>query len=345
MQTHTSRLSLALLPFLFGACAIGDEPVTDSPYESAFFSESTSAHVADGHTPVSLVVYGNPGATVTVEVTNATMIGTTSAGPSDRLTLVLLDEDEAGLGYAELQIVSATPGLARVSFALAPLAASTIVEFVPVEFFVEPAIPVGLLPGEVVHELCIFTNTARGSIRVSAQGGSVTPALVDLHEPDGAPCESHVVQHSGAALLQWTGAQSLGTLDLQYLGPDGEVIAQAQSQVEAQPFPGYHATLQEVETTSQWARLSTLLTYRSSGALNEDVAAFVPLDNLRSVPEGLMLVGSSSGSVPAPPETDENGAITLYFEVPGGTAHWSIFATPKGGGTLYLGEFAPFSAP
>lgn len=341
MQSHTKKLLSTALLLLFAACSLGDEPVSDSPYDTAFFSQTNSTHVADGLTPVSVTVYGSPGSTLTVEVTNATMIGASTDEPSQSATVTLADVDEAGLGRAELQIVSTTPGLSRLSFTVAPLAALALVEFVPVEFVVGTPLAVSLEPGEVVHQLCVYSNTLRGSIAASMQGGSVTPSIAELQEIGPAPCEPSSEPLVGATLLHWKGQEAQANLDLNYLGPQGEAIAHSTWSLEGQAFPGYSAQLQDVEVTSQWARLQSRISYESTATLAESAAAYVSLDNWRSVPAGLTLVGTSSGGVGAP-ETDADGSVTLYLEVPSGTSQWSIFATPKGGGTLYLGEVWPF---
>ncbi len=332
------RVNSIFLLLILGSCVLGDEASAVSPYDHAYLEMLEGRTVADGLSPVSVRVYGDYGATLTLHVSTGAHFLASSAGEIPGETTVHLGQrDEYGSGFAETQLVSTAAGLVELSFKLAPLAATLAIHFDPV--VIEIGLPRAeeLRPGVVVHELCIYANTSHGSIRSTASVGSVFPERVELQGP-GERCGGAGSAWAGAAMLRWTSGEKEATLESAYLGGSSEQLGSAIAELAGEVFPGYHVVLYGTSVSAEWASVTAQLFYESTDTLASRVAASVPLGDLTSVPGGLTLVGSSSGSADATPETDADGMITLYFEIPDDPAPLSVFATPLGGGITLLGE-------
>lgn len=340
-RTQSTQACLALV-FLsacaLSACVLGDEATAISPYESATFESTQASAVGDGLTPVSVLVHGDFGATLTLQVSDAQFYGSSAEGSHTEKTVQLQDLDDEGNGLAEVQLVSSTPGLALLSFKLAPLAATLEIEFVPVEVVIGAPHPVELRPGVVVHELCVYANTSRGLIQSTASSGSILPRRSELARVSKDVCGVDSEAWAGSAQIQWSSVAGETQVEIDYFGSEEQALLELSLQLDGEVFPGYQGILHEVEVTNEWAHVRTQLAYQATGTLESKLAVAVPLHDIRSVPAGLKLLGSSSGSESAIPETDSQGRVTLYFEVPEGSPALSVFTTPLGGGTLYLGE-------
>ncbi len=341
MRTHRYILPLATALLALGACVLGDEPVSESPYDYAYFTVPEAVQVADGLTPVSVFVHGEIGSTLTVHISNAEFLAGESAEPTREKTVHLTDTGQDEFGFAELEIVSTTPGLAQLSFTLTPLAASAEVEFAAVQLHSSAPIPISLRPGAVIHEFCVYANTFRGTVQATTQDGSLSPTRSGLQSIGDSECPQLSADWTGATLFQWNSAEANALVDLDYLGAQDQVLLRTSAKLDGLSFPGYRSQLEESFVSSQWARIRLQLYYQASSALGEIPAASVALHQLRSVPTGLTLVGSSSGSSTETPETDSQGRITLFFDMPPGEDSISVFATPEGGNTLHIGELVP----
>ena len=152
MSTKTIYLVVSTIACLQSACVLGDEGVEVSPYETAYFDDANVTGVADGLTPVSVVVHGDPGSTLTLVARSATFVGGSEEQALSEKTVQLDDLDASGLGVATVQLVSSTPGLARLSFKLAPVAVALDVEFEPIRFLLDAPIAIELRPGAVAHQ-------------------------------------------------------------------------------------------------------------------------------------------------------------------------------------------------
>lgn len=330
--------SMGLVALLGSSCVLGEDE-SRSPYENAFFGDADAIGVADGMTPVTIAVYGDANATLTLSVASAEFVIGTSEENRAEQTVQLSEIDESGGGMARVQLVATAPGFATLSFKLAPVAETARIEFAPVNFEVGEPVPVEFRPGAVAHELCVFANTREGVLEASSAAAMLSPGMRSLDEAEARQrCEDGFKGWAGVALFSWTSSEELGDIEVRHLGAGGEVTAALRSEVRGEVFPGYEAVLLDVEETEAWARIESRLWYRASARLPSVPAASVALEGLRSVPDGLTLVGSSSGSEAAIPETDSDGQVTLYFEGPGDGIQRSVFASPSGGGTLFLGE-------
>ena len=169
----------------------------------------------------------------------------------------------------------------------------------------------------------------------------LVPEQVDL-EPtlESQDCVAPSSEWPGAATFEWTSSEALADIELRYLGPSSTPLATQSAQLRGEGFPGYEVIFQDAQLTEAWARLDVQLAYRNTLSLPSALAGAVALVDLRSVPLGLALVGSSSGGEAAIPETNPQGWVSLYFEKTASTEPRSVFATPMGGGTLYLGDVA-----
>jgi hypothetical protein len=321
------------------ACVLGDQATPLSPYESAYFETASASAVSDGLSPIRVLVHGDPGATLTLQVSGAEFLGSSPDENSlTEMTVQLLEVDDEGNASSEVQLVSRTPGLALLAFKLAPLAATLELEFLPIEVEVGAALPFDLRPGQVVHEICLYANTDRGILHTTATKGAIFPARVELEPAGESACGGGENSWQGSAMIEWSSLEAESRLEVAYIGSSEEALPTTSRQVQGEVFPGYSATLHEVEIAEDWASIRTELRYLPTDSLASKVAASVPLQDLRSVPQGLKLVGSSSGSQTALPETDAAGMVTLYFEYAENAQPLSVFATPLGGGTTYLGE-------
>ena len=339
LSNRSLRFLACIFPVL-AACIVGDGP-TASHYETAYFESVAPAGVADGITPVRVLVHGEPGATLTLTATAAYFQGSDVEPPQKKKTVQLQEHADDESGVAEVFLVSSNPGIAMLSFELAPLAGTLELEFLPVQIEVGAPSPVELTPGAVVHELCVYSNTSRGRILSESSAGMVAPRDMEIKMKDaGGACEGRPVQWPGRATLLWTSSTADSELKITYMGPGSEALLESSFGVRGEAFPGYSIAFSEVEVREGWASLRCQLTYKES-IFPSFVAAAVSLSNIRSVPPGISVLGSSSGDETATPATDLDGWLTLYFEIPDSSKATSVFATAQGGSTIYLGDVPP----
>ncbi len=330
---------LFLVLFSLSSCVLGDEGIEHSPYESAYFGEAGTVGVADGLSPVSVVVYGDVGATLTLIVQSAEFVSSTSEASRTEKTIQISNGDGGGQGMATVEIVSETPGLATLSFKLAPVLEPLEVAFSPVTVAVGAAVPVEFRPGAIAHEVCVYANTSHGTLTVATDSGDLIPEQTSLNEAAAQlRCSDGPEQWAGVALLEWTSREESAEFEVRYTGAGESSTTVQQIPVRGDIFPGYDVVLLDVERTGTWTRMKVELTYRETLSLPFGPASAVSMGGLRSVPAGLVLVGSSSGSEAIVPQTDSGGRVTLYFENRESDVPISVFATPLGGGTLFLGE-------
>ncbi len=329
------RIAILLVFFMaLGACVLGEEKMV-SPYASAYFQHVEGAGVADGRTPLAIRVRGEVGATLTLSVQAAEFVGSAEASKREK-TVQLAVVDSSGEGVADVLLVSNEPGLATLSFKVAPLENSIEVAFAPVKVEVGQPRAIEVGPGEIVHEVCIYANTAHGSLRLAASVGVLVPQVVELTMSDSESSCPARDAWAGITHLRWSSAEDSSDLSIRYVGANGEQLPVLTAQLRGELFPGYQVGFANVAASESWTQLEVQLNYRETLSIGGGPASQVPLRDLRSVPTGMRLVGSSSGDGAATPQTDADGLVTLYFENLGTEPELSIFATPEGGGTLHL---------
>jgi len=335
----TGKSALLVLLFAVSGCVLGDEGSMLSPYTSAYFELSGSEGVADGRTPVTVLVRGEAGSTLTLLLRSAEFVGGSTGSPLREKTVQLVAPGPDEEGLAEVLVVSNDPGLATVSFKVAPLASSLEIAFAPIAVTVGKPRAIEVWPGEVAHQLCIYANTLHGALSLGATAGALVPNAVELVPTNGgdSECSETPPSMQGVARVQWVSSVA-ADLEVHYTGARGEPILVHSSNLRGEAFPGYDVGVSSVDRTDSWTRLEVQLFYRETLSVAASPASSVSLGSLRSVPEGGRLVGSSSGGEEAIPQTDADGWVALYFENAGRDSVLSVFATPTGGGTLFLGD-------
>ena len=327
-----------------GACVIGDADRAGSPLDGARLDVESSVAVADGLTPVVVSVWGQANTSLTLQVRRAVFASSLSdIDGEDRVTVTLADVD--GEGYAQVSLVTASPGVAIVSLPLAPAEESVEVQFEPVQITFTEAVAIDRRPGLVIHSVCAVANTTQGRLVLEARhpGESVLPADVLLESPytllDG--CERAALDVpgvAGVAAFHWIDRDGSGEIDVAYPRLPGRTAgAGTHTRARGPSSPATRWPAQRVESAGGWASLSVQLQYRKSAELEAAPAAGAGLGRVHSVPAGLELVGHSAGDGLGQPETDADGWVTMYFELHDGAEQHSVFATPPGAGTLHLG--------
>jgi hypothetical protein len=340
-----ARFALMALSLAICGCDLGDEGAMVSPYESAYFEEGEHEGVADGSTAVTVRVRGEAGTTLTLLLQSGEFAGGAGEAPNREKTVQLTEVASSKEGLAEVQLVSSQPGIATLSFKVAPLANSLEVAFAPVALQLGSPRAVEIWPGEVAHDVCVYANTTFGTLNLSATVGALVPDTTPLVAIESDSQCAALSGFPGVGQVQWISSDAATDLVVSYTGANGEQILTLSSQLRGELFPGYAVVFSEVEVTESWTRLDVKLDYRETLSVSAAAATSVALRDLRSVPAGLSLVGSSSGGEETVPQTDAEGWVTLYFENQGREAEVSVFATLAGGGTLLLGNLpAPSTA-
>ncbi|MDI7267798.1 MAG: hypothetical protein QME96_07380 [Myxococcota bacterium] len=290
--------------------------------------------VADGATEVTVEVAGVAGQVITLQTT----LGRFTAPFDDATAALALFPVRPGeaAGAASVGLVSDAPGAAFVSVAGAP-AEQVRIDFERVRIEIGDPVPVGFLPGAVVHEVCVAANTATGA--VDLMGGSIGDAVLDpayvpviargASPPEACPAGDF----AGHALFRWAVDGDVDLLTATWTSRDETVSATASKVVEGTVFEGYDATLdfEPLGTGDTYlVILRVALSYLPAGGLDGRIAPGIGVT---------FLVFSAFGAVElsADEETGPGGMATAIYEVEAGDV-LQVFLLPDGGSTIYLGE-------
>lgn len=340
----TTRISLCLTTVLLGSCTLGESgPDDPSPYENAALSVAAPVGVADGDTPIEVMITGDPGAKLTLVVSaGASFVAPDDPeGPVEKT--VFLD----AMGEARAGVVSTQIGSAAVAFKPDPLRASQQVEFVPVRMAVGPGNEVRILPGLVEHRVCVAVNSPTGTLRASnlvggaeGSGAFQAAAMVEAIEPMGLGCPSTAVDQvgwQGYAIMLWHTFADTAELDLTYVGPGNTDLAIEAVTLEGLAFPGYEVTVAPPDAGLDYVAVDVTVYYAAAGDLPSAPAAEVAFEQ-RFIPSpGPDFLGSSSGGAEDVPTTDSSGAVTMFFD-PLATGTYAWFARLSGGMNVQLDD-------
>jgi hypothetical protein len=338
------RLSpLACSLALACACTLGNDEDIDSPYASASIELSDATAVADGLTPVTITITGQPGTELTLFATGASFVAP-DPGSAQEKTVFLRAED--GVGKASAAVVATVARVATVAFKVERIRSARDIEFQPVRLAAGTPRALRMQPGQVVHEVCVAVNSSRGSVQVEAlsAAGSFGPNRVAVRQqaPAELPCPTEPVDEfgwRGYAAFTWATAVDFAQVTLSYQGPGEDTLATDILSLHGQSFPGYQVSAAAPTTTTSWTAIEVTVAYPAVGELSSGPAAGVSIGNIRFIPEGgPAFLGSSSGGAQDEPITDATGRVTLFFDTANATsgATFALFVTPQNGATVYL---------
>ncbi len=330
---------LAALALL--GCTVGGDDELSSPYKNAQLEVQATTAVADGTTPVTVEVTGDPGTELTLVASGsgASFVAPDDTSPQQK-TVFLGAED----GMATAAVVSTEARVVTVALKVERIRSAREISFEPVRFVVGVPQPVRLQPGQVVHDVCVAVNSSKGTLQADAISveGSFSPVRVDVRDqmPTGLTCPTETVDEigwHGYAAFTWGTAVDFAQVTLTYLGPEGSSLATDTQPLRGEAFTGYSVASGTPTMTESWTSIQVDISYPAIGPLPGGAASGVTLEDIRFIPEsGPQFLGSSSGGAEDPAITDLTGRVVLFFDTEGAVGTFALFVTPQNGATVYL---------
>jgi len=352
-STSIRSLGFALIGALAGAALLGctlggaDEG-QGSPYDDATL-EVKSEGVADGVTPVEVVVTGQADARLTVEVAHGASFVQPDANTTNEKTVFLVDDDGDGIGTGSAFAISKTEGSAPVFFKVDPLFEPSDILFHRVRL-AAMAKPSGFAPGQLEHKVCVAVNTSVGKISVTQVSvGTITAeAEVTTSAPAGLDCppdEDGELPWAGYARLTWITPEDEALASVQYAGVDGEALLTDTLELSGAAFPGYEVSAADPVVNASFVSYEVTFAYADAGSLSGEPATGVSVVQ-RFIPvptaEDFVLGSSSGGAGTAqdPMITAGDGKLTVFFN-PSYPGTYAWFVTPQGGSPAQLSIVIP----
>ncbi len=350
VRSSASRLDLGILLFgalaggaLLGCTLGGADEGEGSPYDDAAL-EVASDGVADGVTPVEVVITGQAGARLTVEVAGGASFVQPDANTTNEKTVFLDDDDGDGLGTGTAMAISKTEGSAPVYFKVDPLFGPADITFHRVRMAAKTTSS-GFAPGQLEHEVCVALNTSAGSIAVGeiSVGTVTTAAEIGASAPSGLDCpadEAGELPWTGFAKLDWVSAEESALASVKYLNAGGETLATDTVELTGAAFAGYEVSAASPVVNASFVSVEVTFSYSGVEGLASAPAAGVSVEQ-RFIPtveaEDFVLGASSAGAGTAadPLFTDADGKLTVFFN-PAYPGTYAWFVTPQGGSPAQL---------
>lgn len=285
--------------------------------------------------------------------TGALFVVSDNGQPQEK-TIYLRDALGDGVGTASVGVVATQPGVVTVALKADRVRTSHELTFEPVRLAMGAPVPSRLQPGQVIHEVCVATNSAHGTLRVDtlevpgSEGqttpGSFSPTNREVRSdmPANAGCPTEAVDAfgwQGYALFTWGTPVEFAQATMSYLGPNDEALTSDILALRGEPFAGYQVVSTPPEASESWTSIAVTLTYPNTGPLSGGPASGVKLQDIRFIPEsGPTFLGSSSGGAEVDPVTDLDGGAVLFFDTADLVGTFALFVTPENGATEYLAD-------
>ncbi|MBI4914647.1 MAG: hypothetical protein HY825_02275 [Acidobacteria bacterium] len=307
-------------------------PVEFTASDVAIHAPATG--VADGATETPLTVTGLAGQIVEVETSRGTFV---APGFTGHASLLLVADAPGSIeGTAVVGLISATRGPAVVS------AGGSAADWVRIDFedvLLEFGTPTAIdfVPGKLVHEICVATNSAKGQIRL--QNTATDAVLLDtvpqpvLAASGALPSSCPGGSFAGYALFRWAAGDTTDALTATWTGPTAGTTATASARVEGVAFAGYRATLESTQLDfgdPYLLLLQVRLEYLAAGGLSTRPADGVGLT---------FIVASTFGATPlmADAETSPEGTANAVYSVVDGDV-LEVFVQPEEWSSIDLGS-------
>jgi hypothetical protein len=287
---------------------------------------------ADGATEVAVRLTGAARQTVAVETSRGIFV----APYDSEVAEVTLDPT----GEAVLGLISDTPGPAVLWLSGAP-GTWVRVDFAPVRVVMGAPVAADRMPGRVVHDVCVATNTAKGTVGLSAAAGwdavlapdEMTVWPMPETPPPGCPAGAF----AGYAIFGWAASGETDVLTATWSSPNGYTEISTSARATASAFAGYDADFSaDILGSGDVVRVvvTAALTYRAGSGLAEAPAGGVSLTF-----DAYSDYGAEELSADA--ATGPDGTATAVFEAEVGDV-LDLFVTPEGSASMYLGSIDVF---
>lgn len=351
---HDGRVPfvLALALGFFGACTLAGEDPLESGYKTATITVADNTGVADGTTPIPVVISGTAGVELILEVVGQGASFQLGDGDTQQEKTVYLQDQGDGTGLAAAGLVATQPGLITVALKADRARTAMDLSFQPVRLAIGPASPLRLEPGQVIHQVCVAVNSSAGSLQFDnldvpgsenlSSPGAFTPASLPVRPqvPTGVTCPSEPIDAfgwRGYAVFSWGTPVDFAQVSMSYLGPDSAALTTERLALSGEPFSGYSVATMPPVANESWTSIELSVSYPATGPLMGGPAAGVRLQNIRFIPDsGPTFLGSSSGGAEEAPVTDLDGNTILFFDTAAELGTYALFVTPENGATEYV---------